>query len=122
MDNLDEYQYAVKGWIIAPQCLNLFHAISTLKSPPLERGFVFKLDIAKAFSSLPHMLLYYMMERTDGTGKTTPTSPLIALLMMHHVHQVFQDFCVETQGYVKGQLRVKSNRPVKKGAMGLRMM
>ena len=60
MNNLDVYQYATQGRTKLMQCLNLVHAVTAPKSKWKDR-YICKLDIAKAFPSVPHALLYHMM-------------------------------------------------------------
>ena len=62
MDNLDIYQYAIRRRTTLMQCLNLVHAVTAPKSK-WKDGYICKLDIAKAFPSIPHALLYHMMRR-----------------------------------------------------------
>ena len=62
MDSLDVYQYAVRGRTTLMQCLNLVHAVTAPKSR-WKDGCICKLDIVKAFPSVPHVLLYHMMRR-----------------------------------------------------------
>ena len=62
MDNVNVYKYAIQGRTTLMQCVNLVHAVTAPKSK-WKDGYICKLDIAKAFPSVPHTLLYHMMRR-----------------------------------------------------------
>ena len=63
MQSPDEYQYAVKERTTTNmRCLNLMHAVMAQGSKWRDR-FICKLAVAKASPSVPHPLLFHMMER-----------------------------------------------------------